>query len=841
MSNLKKIEDYIKAGYNTNQRFGLELEHFIYDNNYNVISADEMTKALLEIVENMSVESDNIYMENELVSMIDVNGHYNLSVEPGCQLEISLKACEDIEEIRSIYHAFREVAEPVFASQGYGIYQVGVFPPVESGDMDVAEITLLNKERYKIMDKYFQNTGEHGRYMMRATAATQVSIDFTDEKDAVKKLRVLQKIAPIVAMLTENRTGRKKSERWNEYLVRNQIWRSVDDDRCGYVKGSLGEEYSISDWAKYIYENKGLLTYKNGELTDITGQDIPDVYKDHDIEDVPYLLSMYFPTVRLKNYIEYRIADSMDIDDAVKYIYFIKAIVYNPKVLDGLDNMFAHITEVAQVEAAEDVLFTQGYDATIYGRAILEWIEEIFNLIYENTTEDLEHITGILPVCLLNKIYVNSTKGNDTQCVQDNETIKAYLMQSTAKYKDRVVRTLQVPKIFSQTDAKLMKETVEELYGIFDAVIAQYMSNLDYRKYFDFDERLEKLILAPKTYKCNIPMSRIDIFLNEKTKGFKFCEFNTDGASAMNEDKELNKAFALTEAYQNFYEKFNCMTYELFDSWVEESLNVYADYIGNAEDVPNVCIVDFLENATINEFYIFEEAYKRKGCKVSVCDIRELEFKDGICYSPDGMKVDMVYRRAVTSDIMKHYDEVPTFLEAFHANAFCLVGDFRTQIAHNKVLYMVLHKEETHKFLTKKQVAFVKNHIPYTIQLSELKDKPEVMDDVLKNKDSWIIKPEDSYGSKGVYAGVEIDTQDEWAKIISDNMDDKYILQEFHNPYRTDNVKVDDEKCDWIDTSNLTGIFVYNGKFKGLYSRMSFEKMISTQYNEMSSPTVVAK
>lgn len=841
MSNLKKIEQFIEGGYNQENRFGLELEHFVYDENYNIISAKSMSDALGTIAEIESVESDKIVIENGIISMIDVNRIYNLSVEPGCQLEISIKASDNIEEIEAIYKSFRKVAEPVFAQLGFGIYQHGVFPEVESGEIDINDIPLLDKERYKVMDKYFQGTGEHGRYMMRASAATQVSIDFKDEIDAMKKLRVLQKIAPIVAMLTENRTGRKKDNRWGEYLVRNQIWQSVDKDRCAYVTGSLDENYTISDWAKYIYENKGLLTYSAGELIDITGQEVSQYYRDKEIQDVPYLLSMYFPTVRLKNYIEYRVADSMDIDDAIKYIYFIKAIVYNQKVLDGLDEMFAHVTDVQEIEAAERVLFTEGFDGAIYGKEILQWMEEIFNLIYQNVDADMEYITGILPVCLLNRIYVDSIKGQDAKCIEDNEIIKSYLMQSTAKYKDRVVRTLQVPKIFSQTDAKIMKSTIEELYGIFDAVIDQYMINPDYRKYFDFSEKLEKLILAPKTYKCNIPMSRIDLFLNEKTKGFKFCEFNTDGASAMNEDKELNKAFALTDAYKDFYNKFNCTTYELFDSWVEESLNVYVDYIGNETEIPNVCIVDFLENATINEFYIFKEAYERKNCKVSICDIRELEYKDGVCYSPDGMKVDMIYRRAVTSDIMKHYDEVPVFLEAFNANAFCLVGDFRTQIAHNKVLYMVLHKEETHKFLNKKQIAFIKNHIPYTIQLDELKTKPEVMEDVLKNKDNWIIKPEDSYGSKGVFAGVEIEDLDKWVEIIKENMNHKYILQEFHNPYRTDNVRVLDKECDWIDTSNLTGIFVYNGKAKGLYSRMSFEKMISTQYNEMSSPTIVAK
>lgn len=839
--NIGLITDYIKQGINHEKRFGLELEHFIYDENYNVISEQEISDALRKIASKAGVLKEVACKEEGLISSLDINGLYTLSVEPGCQLEISIKASDDIEEIKSVYQGFTVIAKDIFEAMGYGMYLQGVLPSVESGEVNVADIPLLDKERYQVMDKYFATTGRMGAYMMRASASTQVSIDFSSEEDAMKKVRVLQKLSPIIAMITENRTGMKKADMWQEYLVRNQIWADVDSDRCGYVVGSLQHGFNVEDWATYIYNNKGILTYKEGDLKDISGANLPDYYAVNDLENIEYLLSMYFPVVRIKKYIEYRVADSMEIEDAVRYMHFIGAIMYNQNVLDELDIMFKHVVEVEQIRDAEMELFAQGFDGVIYGRPILEWIEEIFNLVHGNITENMEQITGLLPTPLLNKIYVESIKGNGDQLVEDNTIIKDYLMQSTAKYKDRVVRTLQVPKIFTHKDADIMSDTIEQLYGIFDEVIDRYMGDPEYRKYFAFDKKLEELILAPKTYKCNIPMSRIDIFLNEKTKGFKFCEFNTDGASAMNEDKELNKAFALTSAYDSFYNKFNCHTYELFHSWVEESLEVYADYAGNKDKLPNVCIIDFLENATINEFYIFKEAYEKQGCKVSICDIRELTYKDGECYAKDGMKIDMIYRRAVTSDIMKHYDEVSVFLEAFRANAFCLVGDFRTQIAHNKVLYMVLHKEETHKFLTKKQVAFIKNHIPYTVQLDDLKGKPEVMKEVLANKDNWIIKPEDSYGSKGVFAGVEIETLEEWAEIIADNMGDKYILQEFHNPYRTDNVKVENETSEWIDTSNLTGIFVYNGKAKGLYSRMSFEKMISTQYNEMSSPTIVAK
>ena len=45
--------------------------------------------------------------------------------------------------------------------------------------------------------------------------------------------------------------------------------------------------------------------------------------------------------------------------------------------------------------------------------------------------------------------------------------------------------------------------------------------------------------MREKKYDCNIPIARIDIFYDEETGGFKFCEFNTDGTSAMNEDREL--------------------------------------------------------------------------------------------------------------------------------------------------------------------------------------------------------------------------------------------------------------------------------------------------------------
>ena len=47
----------------------------------------------------------------------------------------------------------------------------------------VETLSLIPKERYRFMDRYFEKIGPYGRQMMRGTAATQVSIDYFSEED----------------------------------------------------------------------------------------------------------------------------------------------------------------------------------------------------------------------------------------------------------------------------------------------------------------------------------------------------------------------------------------------------------------------------------------------------------------------------------------------------------------------------------------------------------------------------------------------------------------------------------------------------------------------------------
>lgn len=844
MSRVESIVKYIESGATSLQRVGLELEHFIYNDAYEVISYSQMQSVLEEICVKSGGEAYR--QDGNIFGIFCMD--YNISIEPSCQLEISIYPKESPLEIQEIYDGFRAVCEPILAVRGYYMSESGVFPLVEAGVLSPSDLGLIPKDRYHRMDEHFKKTGAHGRYMMRATASTQVCIDFSSEEDAMKKLRVLQKLAPILSLIAENKSGIGTGSEWKKHLLRNQIWRDVDPVRCGYLPGSVSPGYSFKDYAEYL-EAHADIQFRAQDMGEVDGEsaasDQTDIISTADIE---HLISVYFPMVRLKKYLEFRAADSMPAERAIGFAMLIRRLMYTEDVLNALDERLAHVETEAEVFAAEDEIFEQGFHAVIYGKHVMEWMKELFAAALgcvsgeENEAERM-YIKKAIPLPLLNYEYKELVAGKEEEHRASALGIREYLMQSTAKYHGRVVRTLYFPKLFTPREIAAFDRAVKELYGIFDKVYAEFERNESYRRLFGFSPELEELILREKKYSCNIPIARIDIFYNEETGDFKFCEFNTDGTSAMNEDRELNIAFSKTRAYQEFAKAHRLSSFELFDTWVDEVLKLYEEFASGVADLPRVAIVDFMESATENEFKIFVERFEKRGCKAEICDIRNIHWDGSRCTTPSGMEVDVIYRRAVTSDILSHMDEVGDFIAAAKSGQVCLLGDFRTQIAHNKVLYKILHMQQTQELLTQREQMYVRAHVPYTIALDEVfaEGNETLLKDVLGNKDGWIIKPEDSYGSRGVHAGVEHESDEEWAQILSDNRGKKYILQAFNNPYELLNVDFSEDDYRWVNASNLTGLFVYNGNLRGAYSRISFVKMISTQYSEMSSPTVLVE
>jgi hypothetical protein len=426
------------------------------------------------------------------------------------------------------------------------------------------------------------------------------------------------------------------------------------------------------------------------------------------------------------------------------------------------------------------------------------------------------------------------TMNDPEQSAQDFHKITELISHSALNYGGKCVQTLAVPKIITPKQFYFIKDFIAACFSLFNKVIDQYMTNSEYRKLFAFSPELEDLILSSGRNVSPIPMSRIDFFFNEKTQEIKLCEVNTDGTSAMNEDRILGELLQYNSAFQTFVRDKNYYQYELFDSWVAEFQSIYRAFSKNG-NLPQVAIVDFLDKGTVNEFIQFQKAFEKQHIRTEICDIRELTYENAILKTPSGMRVDAIYRRAVTVDIMDNYSCVMPFIRAAKDRAVCIVGTFCTQILHNKRIFYILQHPATLSFLAEDEANFVKEHVPSTFLLSE-----EIVRSTtaLSDREQWIIKPCDSYASKGVYAGIDCN-EEKWSRVVRENIGNDYLLQKFTKPYKTANIDFSVDNAAIRDYSNITGVFCYNEKPYGIYSRLSKGEIISSQYDEKSVATIL--
>lgn len=434
----------------------------------------------------------------------------------------------------------------------------------------------------------------------------------------------------------------------------------------------------------------------------------------------------------------------------------------------------------------------------------------------------------------LDKQYIDIIKEKEEICYKDYlEAIKK-VKNSTARYKGQPVPFLYMPKFYTEEDLQVFKRISSTLMKILRKIIDRYIEDPNFREKFGFSKQLEDLILIEHGYNAKVPMARIDIFYKEDGS-FKFCELNADGSSAMNEDRELTGILSESIAFKDMEKEYDIKSFELFDTWVNESISIFKEFNKNIQN-PNVAIVDFIDKASPNEFKIFKERFESKGYNARIVDPRDLKYLDGKLYIDD-IKIDIVYRRLVTRDLLERADEIPDFIEAAKEGKVCIIGPIKSQIIHNKIIFEILHDNYTLEFLTDDERNFVKEHIPFT---AKFKKENFDIKELVKNKESYILKPSDLYASRGVYSGRDFNDE-EWEKKLLQCDGKDYLIQEYYPPGQSDLVEFVDGKVKISKFNNITGIYMYNEKLYGLYSRVGKNPIISGLHDCYTLPTFIVK
>lgn len=269
------------------------------------------------------------------------NIHDTLTLEPGCQLEISAKPEKTIFELKNKVKIINEGLQPLLNRMGIILLNYGVSPY-----STYKGIHLIPKKRYKIMARYLW--GILSDVMMRETAGVQCCIDFSSEEDAMRKFKLANKLTPFMTAMFANSPIRGGVDTGYKSF-RALSWLNTDNDRCGFA-GKISEEFSFEEYIDFIIKTPMIFIQKDDESIsldgDITFEDyINKGWGQYFATKEDYLLqaNLCFPEVRMRNFIEIRNHDCVggDLKYAIPAIY--KGIMYNNIAMEECEELFKHL------------------------------------------------------------------------------------------------------------------------------------------------------------------------------------------------------------------------------------------------------------------------------------------------------------------------------------------------------------------------------------------------------------------------------------------------------------------------------------------------------------------
>lgn len=352
-----------------NERIGVELEHFIVNEDGTTVNYfDEPgVETLLNAVSALGYPTKR---ENGHPLQVDLPGGA-ITMEPGSQFEFSLKNYSCVAGIEAAYRDMWEVVEPLLPRH-QNLVNLGYHPVTK-----IDEIRILPKERYGHMFEYFKQRGTMAHNMMKGTAALQLSFDYTSEADFTRKFQLLTRLTPVFYALFDN-VAIFEGEPAPHRGMRMEIWENTDKDRSGLVPGSVAEGFGYDAYAEYILDTP-MIFRDTDKGTEYVGKNtFAELYDpDRDGEEFLYhALSIVFPDVRLKHYIEFRVADSVPIALSLACAALLKAVLYDEATLEALIQQTQSIGD-EELERIRNTVRTDGYNTPFLRGTIAEFADEL--------------------------------------------------------------------------------------------------------------------------------------------------------------------------------------------------------------------------------------------------------------------------------------------------------------------------------------------------------------------------------------------------------------------------------------------------------------------------------
>ena len=243
----------------------------------------------------------------------DAHSGGSISLEPGGQFELSGAPLETLHQTRRELDEHCTTVSALAGEMGIGFAPLGYHPLINRD-----QANWMPKSRYEIMRKYMQRTGKLGLDMMLRTCTVQVNLDFADEADMRRKLRVSLALQPLATALFANSPfyeGKPNGLLSN----RAHVWTDVDPDRTGMPSLMFDRGFGFEMFAEWLLDMPMYFIQRHGSYIDLAGHsfrnfmaaDLPAAQGyEATIGDFADHMTTAFTDVRLKRFLEMRGSDA---------------------------------------------------------------------------------------------------------------------------------------------------------------------------------------------------------------------------------------------------------------------------------------------------------------------------------------------------------------------------------------------------------------------------------------------------------------------------------------------------------------------------------------------------
>ncbi len=323
----------------------------------------------------------------------------SVNYEPGGQVEIITPPFASLLELQRHMDHAQQTLEECLSQQGISLCRAGLHPFLD----DRHVVNQLDSPRYHAMREYFDGIGPYGRTMMLLTCGMHVNVDLgTDTALGAKRAIAANLLVPIATVIFTN-SGVGAGGRGEQASTRAMVWQRADPARTGIIDmsdalkrrdlDSVIEAYvrfALQAPIIYVPSEDGY-TMLPREIDFATWLHEPILGRWPQQADLVRHLSLLFPEVRPRGYLEIRTPDTPPVEWQIIPPLFYAGLLFDPVALDRVIDLLEPIAaDLGQLwehasRGYEDPRLLHLVDQTLH--LAMEGLERL-----DGTTTDQEQI-----------------------------------------------------------------------------------------------------------------------------------------------------------------------------------------------------------------------------------------------------------------------------------------------------------------------------------------------------------------------------------------------------------------------------------------------------------------